>query len=352
MPSDYQEKTPPAGINHYADRFWNDLPEVRAYLCESATGDRNLWWIPYIKQRYAKTPFRSCLILACGNGRIERELYDTGVALEFDAFDYSDDYLGQARALKGDRPVNYFKSTFETLCLDKQYDLVINVAALHHCACLESLMEKIANALQPDGLFVNWDYVGPNRNQYTVAHLNAIMAINESLPARFQTKHPFRFGVDTFIRGDVTEAVRAADVLPTFEHFFEVLERRNLGGGIAYQLLWNNIEEFSKEEDFEAKALLQQIIDQDRIQTNNRSVPTLFAFFVGSPRQAVTALQEDANKFYRDRIEEELERQMSENIHLAERIQLLEKERAEGLRQTIPIVPRQTFLQRVLRFFS
>ncbi|MDP2104584.1 MAG: class I SAM-dependent methyltransferase, partial [Desulfobulbaceae bacterium] len=285
------------------------------------------------------------------NGRIERELFDVGVALEFDAFDYSDDYLDQARALQGNRPVTYFKSTFETLRLKKQYDLIINVAALHHCACLESLLERLANALQPDGLFVNWDYVGPNRNQYSAEHLHELMAFNNSFPARFMTKHPLQFGIDTFIRGDITEAVRAADVISTFEHFFEVVERRDLGGGIAYQLLWNNVEEFSKN-DPEAKALLKQIIDHDRSQTKKRRVPTLFAFFIGSSRAAVTTLAEDANKYYRDRVEAELERQLEENARLSERVRQLEMEMDASMLQRFPVSSQETFFRKVLNFFK
>ena len=349
MPSDPQEKTPPAEINHYADKFWNDLPEVRAYLCESATGDKNQWWIPYFKKRYAQEPFRRCLILACGNGRIERELYDAGVALEFDAFDYSDNYLDQARALKGDRPVTYFKSTFETLRLEKRYDLIVNVAALHHCACLDSLLERLANALHPDGLLVNWDYVGPNRNQYTPVHLRELTQFNDALPVRFRTKHPLQFGVDTFIRGDITEAVRSADVIPAFERFFQVVERRDLGGGIAYQLLWNNIEEFGKD-DPEAKALLLRIIDHDRNQTKKRRVPTLFAFFIGSPRAAAIALSEDADKYYRDRIETELERQIQENSRLTELTVQLERERDVAMSQQMVISSQETVLKKLINF--
>ena len=310
MPS--QEKTPPTGTNHYAAKYWNDLPEIRSYLCRNATGDNRLWWIPYFKQRYAQKPFATCLIIACGNGRIERELYDNGIALEFDAFDYSDTYLNEARAKKGTRPINYFKSSFESLSLQKKYDLVVNVAALHHVECLEALLEKIALSMPPYGMFVNWDYVGPNRNQYTDEHLKLMESVNASLPPKYQTKHPLRHPLETYIQGDITEAIRSAEILPAFETHFEMIERHNLGGGVAYQLLWNNIEEFTGD-DPEAKAILQKIIDLDERYTQHKVVPNLFAFFIGSPRQASREEQARIAAFYHQRLGELQDMQKEEN---------------------------------------
>lgn len=319
-----QEKKPPAGINHYADKYWNDLPEIRAYLCKNATGDENLWWIPYIKKRYAQTPFRNCLILACGNGRIEREMFDTGIAIEFDAFDYSDIYLDQAQSQKGGRPITYFKSSFETLVLPKKYDLVVNVAALHHVGALDSLLQKAAEAMPPNGLFVNWDYVGPNRNQYTNEHVKLMEKVNASLPEKFQTRHPIRHAVEDCIIGDITEAVHSSEIIATFEKYFEIIEQHNLGGGIAYQLLWNNIEEFSKD-TLEAKQSLQQLIDLDDAHTRNRTVPNLFSFFIGTPRHGTAALKVGIDAFYHERLAEQLEQQLNTNKILTQRLQEAEQ---------------------------
>lgn len=324
-----QEKTPPADVNHYADKYWNDLPEVQAYLCRNATGNDKLWWIPYFKQRYAQTPFRNCLIIACGNGRIERELYDIGIALEFDAFDYSDTYLDEARRQKGSRSINYFKSSFDSLSLDKQYDLVVNVAALHHVDCLDSLLKRIAEAMPPYGMFVNWDYVGPNRNQYTDEHLQLMESVNASLPPKYQTKHPLRHPLQTYIQGDITEAIRSSEIIPTFEEYFEIIERHNLGGGIAYQLLWNNIDEFLQNAT-EAKVLLQKIIELDETYTRNKEIPSLFAFFLGSPKQKIEELRKSITNFHNGKTADLLEKQSTEDTALHQQREVIMSKMADA----------------------
>lgn len=326
-----QEKIPPAGINHYADKYWNDLPEIRAYLCRNATGDKNLWWIPYLKQRYAEKPFSNCLIIACGNGRIERELYDNGIALEFDAFDYSDTYLDEAKSKKGTRPINYFKSSFESLLLNKKYELVVNVAALHHVDCLDTLLKKISNHMPSYGIFVNWDYVGPNHNQYTEEHLKLMQSVNSLLPPQYQTKHPLRHSLDACLQGDITEAIRSSEIIPTFEKYFEVIEHHKLGGGIAYQLLWNNIEVFSKD-DSETKSLLQKIIDLDETYTKNQIVPNLFAFFMGSPRHGAIEQQTNIANFYNGQFAELYQHQLEINATLLRHLQEHESRRGTKLK--------------------
>lgn len=348
--TDSQEKKPPEAINYYADKYWNDLPAVRAYIYQNATGDKNLSWILYLKKRYAEKPFTNCLILACGNGWAERELYDNGVALEFDAFDYLDSSIELARQQKGDRPINYFKSSFNELVLEKQYDLIVNVGALHHAASLDELLNKLALAMSPEGIFVNWDYVGPNRNQYTDENMKLMTELNESLPPRFQTKHPLRLGVDSFIKGDITEAVCSSDIISTFEKYFEVIERRNLGGGIAYQLLWNNISEFLKE-DPEAKAQLEKILNMDALHTKNRTVSNLFAFFIGEPRHYATTLQESTGKFYLSRLESQLELQLKENANLSERIRELEQKQATNAQQNLSMIGHESFLKKIAKIF-
>src|SRR5690348_5178598 len=78
------QETGVAEILHCTDRYWNDLPAVVRYLQQRSTGDRELWWMEYLRRRY-DTPFRRGLILACGTGWVERELMDRGIVEHFDA---------------------------------------------------------------------------------------------------------------------------------------------------------------------------------------------------------------------------------------------------------------------------
>ena len=188
--------------NHYADKFWNDLPQVLSYLCRRATGDSSLWWMDYFKSNFASRPFSRGLVIGCGNGWVERDLYDRGIASHFDAFDFSAHYLEQCEQSKGARSIRYWQDSFETFNPEGTYDLIVNVAALHHARYLHSHLQKLQGALSEGGVFVNWDYTGPSRNQYSDEHVNLMRAVNEMLPARFRTPHALRPDLRTLLAGE------------------------------------------------------------------------------------------------------------------------------------------------------
>ena len=286
------------GVDHYADRYWNDLPAVLAHLCRRSTGDPNLWWMDYVKAEYATPPRRRALVVGCGNGWVERDLFDREVAVEFDAFDASPDYLRQAREQQGGRAINYLQSDFASFTPEHTYDLVVNVAALHHAQRLYRIVKVIADALEPGGVFVNWDYVGPSRNQYPKRQVRSMAAVNDDLPPRFRTPHPLHFPLHDMLPVDPTEAVHAAEILRAVGRRFDFLERHDLGGGLAYQLLWNNLDEY-EQGDAEASETLDRLLRLDEEATENRAVPNLFSFFVCTPRR-----RPSVHAAYRERIYE------------------------------------------------
>jgi 2-polyprenyl-3-methyl-5-hydroxy-6-metoxy-1,4-benzoquinol methylase len=53
-------------------------------------------------------PFDDVLVVGCGNGWLERQLYDLGIGKHFDAFDMSEKYVNEAKKLKQSRAIDYF----------------------------------------------------------------------------------------------------------------------------------------------------------------------------------------------------------------------------------------------------
>jgi len=270
-------------VDHYADQYWNDLPTVLSYLCRRATGDASLWWMDYLKRKHATPPRKRALVFACGTGWVERDLFDRGVAETFDAFDASSHYLAIAEKERAGRPISYSNSDFDEFVPRHKYDLIVNVAALHHVRYLFRMAHVLARALQPDGIFVHWEYVGPSRNQYSDRHLAVMQQINAGLPPRFRTRHPLRPDVATLLGGDPTEAIHAGDIRRALRNEFEMIEDHPLGGGIAYQILWNNLDEFRKGDD-EANTTLERLLELDQSLTERGLVPPLFAFMICRPR--------------------------------------------------------------------
>ena len=271
--------------SHYTDRYWNELHPVSKYINKLATDNENTHWIDDLANRFAKEiPFENILIVGCGNGWLERRLHDQGIGKNFDAFDISEKYIDEAEKEKGDRSIRYFIDDINDLqkIPSKKYDAVFNFAILHHASEIDAALKKICSCLKPEGLMFNEEYVGPAKNQYSDQHLELMIQINSDLPGHLRSKNHLRPPLENF-RIEPTEAIHSDLVRPTFEKYFDIVYERELNGGIAYQILWNNIEKFDSD-DHESKKWLEYILENDQKLSSEGKIPTLFWYGVGKPK--------------------------------------------------------------------
>jgi len=271
--------------SHYTDKYWNDLKLVVEYKNKLSTDSKNIHWIDDLLNRFANyIPFENVLIVGCGNGWLERKLYDQRIAKNFDAFDISQKYIQEAEQEKGDRPIRYFIDDINNIknIEPKKYDAVFNFAILHHATEIDTALKNLSECLKPGGLMFNEEYVGPARNQYSEEHLEIMLSINSDLPEKFRSKNLLRPPLANF-RIEPTEAIHSDLVIPSFKKYFDMVFERNMNGGIAYQILWNNISEFEKNDE-ESSKWLNFILEKDAEFTSNAKVPVLFWYGVGQPK--------------------------------------------------------------------
>jgi len=272
---------------HYSIKFWNDLEAGIKYKNKLATDDENTGWMEDIPNRFKQfLPFKDVLIVGCGNGWIERRLFDLGIGLHFDAFDISEKYLEECEQKKGDREINYFISDINNLdnIQNGKYDAIFNFAILHHAEKLEDALKKLSKALNPSGLMFNQEYIGPAQNQYTDEHVKIMKNVMSHLPKQLQQKYLLRPPTLNF-RVDPTEALHSNVIKETFEKYFDIVFQRDLNGGIDYQILWNNISKFEDKSDKEASKWLEYLFQKDLELTKSGKVPVLFWYGVGKPKK-------------------------------------------------------------------
>ncbi len=284
-------EVPTSSSVYYKDRYWNDHQLTIDYMSRLVTDlptDKPRFWMAHVKSVYfAEQPARRALFINCGNGWAERDLYDLGVFESGIGYDYSHDLLKQAQTAAGSRKLSYFRADCNALELpENHFDLIVNVAAMHHVQFINRMHEKLARALTPDGYFINFDYVGPHRNQYSKEHFATMVQINDTLPKSIQNDHLVPPHLETMLATDPTEAIHSELIMEMFERFFIPVERKDLNGGIAYQILHNNHELLTLDLPA-AHAYLQSLLEQDELYSLNKLVPTLFSFFVGRPRKSV-----------------------------------------------------------------
>ena len=165
----------------------------------------------------------------------------------------------------------------------KKYDAIFNFAILHHATEIDSALKKLSQCLKSDGLMFNEEYVGPARNQYSDEQLRLMIEVNSDLPEMFRTKHILRPPLANF-RVEPSEAIHSDLVLSTFKKYFDIVYERDMNGGIAYQILWNNIESFTNYEDPESKKWLNYLLERDLYYSKEKRVPVMFWYGVGTSK--------------------------------------------------------------------
>jgi SAM-dependent methyltransferase len=271
---------------YYSGTYWNDYKPVVEYMSRCFTGDPGKWWQEDFKDRFCETPFESALFLNCGNGWVERQFIDSGMVAVVTAFDYSADLVAAAEDAREGRPITYFQADANTVEFgEDQFDLVVNVAALHHIQKLDRFHRKLCAATRPGGILLNFEYIGPARNQYRKQQWHCIEEANAALPDRIRKEGLLMPHLPTMLVSDPTEAIHSDLILSVQARYFEIFERHDTGGGVAYQILTHNPKLQGVPEP-ELREMVGPLLDVDWRLTQEGRVPPMFSYFLSRPKKA------------------------------------------------------------------
>lgn len=248
---------------YYSGHYWNDFHEVLHEINQRITGKSQTKWYEYFYEFAGRRTFKKALILNCGNGWVEREIFSAcPLFQEAVGMDCSDTLLDEARLKSKDLPFRYYNvDTNEGKFPEVDFDLVINHAACHHVAYINQLFRELCRALPEDGYFVNYDYVGPHRNQYPYEHWNACWNLNNELPQslRKEMRYPH---LPTMLVTDPTEAIHSELILEMTGRYFDFVDRKRMGGALAYEILTFN-EGMWKTPEADRKQWIEHILKKD-----------------------------------------------------------------------------------------
>ena len=246
---------------------WNEL----------ITGNPNTTYYEYVATTYfSRLQPKAALTIGCGDGYRER-IWGKHYRFEkHDAFDLAPKSIESAKAEShkaGLEYLNYFVADANHVTLPQScYDVVFVEQSLHHIENLEHIIEQVKRALQPKGLFVVNEFVGPTRFQWTYRQLEIIAEALSILPERYRhsitkpgvvKERVKRPRVKDMVNTDPSEAVRSAEIPSLLHSNFKVLEWKEWGGTILHMLFDDIAGNFSAErtDDVAWVSLLCEIED-------------------------------------------------------------------------------------------
>lgn len=239
-------------------------------------------------------PVGQALSLGCGCGAQDRALYRHGIVTHLLGYDLSPESVASAQKWarsSGIETFRYEEGNLDDLVLPPQkYDLILAEMSLHHVTQLERLMESVAHSLRPGGLLLVDEYVGPTRFRWSLAQMEVVNRLLESLPRekRMSPASVYKPEIEHqpeefFENTDPSEAIRSGEVLACLANRFEVLWKRDYGGTVLHPLLhdiaWNFAEGNLEDEDF-----LKLAIETEDCLMEKGELASDFTVLVASPR--------------------------------------------------------------------
>ena len=144
------------------------------------------------------------------------------------------------------------------------------MGSLHHVAELDDVLKATSRSLEPNGVLVAYEYVGPDRFATGPVERRIAQQLYRSLDPRLKSVHAELPLPDpqAVIAADPTEAVHSSDILDTLARHFDDVAVVHHGGALAYTLWWglNHDALFETEEGWDFVQVLLQF-DQALTQT-------------------------------------------------------------------------------------
>ena len=271
---------------------WLELPTINEFINKKISGDKNI--DGYQLLRNYKKQFNSTLIVGCGNGQLERDLYKFGLIKSALGIDIAKGSLDFASNMAKKNNINCFKYEMFDLETDKfdnlgKFDLILVPMVAHHIKNLKKFFKSMNSLLTNDGILFMNEYVGPNRFQMNKTTTLIINKLLSSLPKKFRKNHipggeSYRVVYQNtpeehFLKVDPSEAVSSEKIEIISKKYLKLDKKLNYGGNINHMLLTGIAENF-KDDTFLMKEYLNLLMTFEEILEELNIIKSDFSIFI------------------------------------------------------------------------
>jgi SAM-dependent methyltransferase len=154
---------------------------------------------------------------------------------------------------------------------NNSYDIILFNSSLHHFKDVKNILQtKVLPLLKNKGYLLIFEYVGPNRLQWTKHQLEFANKLLTELPAEYRIRfgsksikgHIYRPGLLRMLFVDPSEAIDSESILPSIHKCFKTIEEKKIGWDITH-LLFKDIAHNFLNNDAETQELLSYILKKE-----------------------------------------------------------------------------------------
>jgi 2-polyprenyl-3-methyl-5-hydroxy-6-metoxy-1,4-benzoquinol methylase len=269
---------------------WLELSTVNQYVNQRVTGHAQKHYTSLLSGY--KKKFNSVLIVGCGNGQLERDLFQQGIFKKSLGVDIAEESIkfAQAQAKKLNlKTLSYKHFNLETENIKQlgKFDLVIISMVAHHIKNLNIFFRNLNQILLDDGILVMDEYVGPNRfkmNEDTIYAINNILDVMPmSLKKDFLPRDQYRLTYsnateEDFQKSDPSEAINSENIEKFAFKNLHFEKKINYGGNLTH-MLFNGIAENFNEKKYLVKDYLKLIMRFEELLEHYGIIRSDFAVY-------------------------------------------------------------------------
>jgi SAM-dependent methyltransferase len=290
------------GEFHNKQRYklsWLESQVVIDYINNRVTQGEESWY-SILKKINNKAKFRHALIVGCGAGELERNLYQNGYfenALGVDISEKSLELAEKKAEEIGIKNIKYKLFNLESDDYKKlgKFDLIIVTMAAHHIENLHYFYKNLYDIIdKKNGIIVLNEYIGPNRFNHSDKVVNIINRLLSALDESYKKNYLvdgypvrnmyIRTPIEHFLKHDPSEAIRSEDIVRKLQKKFRIISYRPYGGQLNHMLLTGIIENFERENKKTADSILKLLMTFEEILEDFRIIDSDFAFIISKPK--------------------------------------------------------------------
>ena len=271
--------------------FWL-IPSIQKRWNLMISGSENVEYEDHVYNKYlqGKTNLR-LLSIGCGEGIHDRNFAKYNCFSSIDAVDISEGSIAKAIEIASEKnlQIKYQSGDFKNLNFKKEsFDVILFSSSLHHFDAVFNLLKnEVKSLMSENGILVIYEYVGPNRLQWTSEQLKKANNSLKEMPLKFKLlydnksikKKVYRPGIFRMLLVDPSEAPDSSAIVSALNANFKVLEQTNLGWNILHILLKGIAHNFCNDEKETQNLLIRLFEEEDAFVAQSKSSDAIFGVY-------------------------------------------------------------------------